>query len=608
MVFRTDGQARRASLAALLPLAVSLAGLFAPGAWASTGYELDAAHPVRDLAGAPRGIAVDQTSQDIYVAIVSTNPGAGTPGAIDRFNSDLTADGVFANGSGYYTGVAVDPLTHGFYASQIKLDLPVGSFGTPKMDKFTSTGAASGSFALADAGSFPPIATDSGGRIFYPNSDGHAVEIFNSAGALQEKITCSGCPGGSFGRPISVALNAANDLYVADVNPDRIVKLTTSGGSYSYGSTLQSGRGAVAVGADPSSGDVLVGDLPSGRNYHIVAYSSSGTQFDDFGAGLFPDPPQEPPGAATNLAYQMAVNGTTHELYVGEVERFYSFEKTTIHAPTAATKAATNVGQLMATLNATVNAGGHATLSCQFEYTDDADTGFADATALPCPQMPSGSGNTQLSVKAPGLAPSNAYRYRVSATSNAGSVVSGSTTFETLPEVPPTAVAEAPTGVVQTAATLQGKVNPKGGSSSDCHFELGTSVSYGSSIPCTTMPGPVTTDVSETRKVTALLPATAYHYRLVITTNAGTTKGGDVEFTTASPPTEPEPTAEGDPTAPAAPIPPITTVPIPTSPPVTHHRRRRCKNGFHRRMVRGKVRCVRKKQRHRSRRHHQAER
>jgi hypothetical protein len=567
-------------------------------AQASIGYEPDASKPSRALPGSPRGLAVNQTTQDIYVAITSTNPAIGTPGEINRFNSDLTADGVFAKGGGFYTGVAVNPLTQGFYASQIKLDLQQGTFGVPKLDKFSSTGTGEGSFALADAGSFPPIATDSASRIFFPNSDGHKVEIFNSSGVLQQTLTCSTCPGGAFGRPISVATDAADNLYVADVSPDRLVKLTPAGGgSYSFGSTLQSGRGAVAVAVDPSSSDVLVGDLPGGTNYHIVAYNSSGTQFDDFGAGLFPDPPQNPPGAAANLAYQMAINGTTHKLYVGHVDKFLVFEKTTIDPPTAAIKPASGVGQLVATLNASVNANGHAALECEFEYTLGADVGFTSAISVPCAQLPNRSASASLSVNAPGLSPDTAYRYRVTATTNAGSVTSGAQTFETLPEVPPTVTTEAATELTQNTATIKGAVNPHGGSATDCHFEYGTNISYGSSSPCPALPGPVTTNVAESRKLSELKPGTTYHYRLVVTTNAGTTQGDDLTFTTATPPSDPEPEAPA--TSPATP--PTTASPAPSPPPATSPHPRRCRKGFHRRKVRGKVRCVKKR---RGQRHH----
>ena len=41
----------------------------------------------------------------------------------------------------------------------------------------------------------------------------------------------------------------------------------------------------------------------------------------------------------------------------------------------------------------------------------------------------------------------------------------------------------------QTSATLNATVNPNGGTVTDCHFDYGTSESYGSSAPCASLPG-----------------------------------------------------------------------------------------------------------------------
>jgi hypothetical protein len=586
---------------AVLLLSAAIAAVSVPPAGANVGYELDALQPSRSLPGPPRGIAVDQSNQDIYVAIVSLNPAIGAPGEIDRFNSDLTADGVFTKGGGLYVDVAVNPISHGFFASQIKYDAPSFSIGTPKIESFSSAGSLNGSFLVPDAGSFPPLGTDSNGRVFFVDSDGHAVLIFNSAGVLQQTITCGSCPGGTFGRPLSLALDAADNLYIADLSPSRVVKMTPSGnGSYSFASMIQNGGEAVAVGVDPATSDVFVGNLVGGRNYHIVAYNSAGVQFDDFGVGIFRDPPQEPPREATNLGYQMAVNATTHKLYVGEADKFFIFEKTTIDPPSAAIKPASAVGQVIATLNASANTNGHAAIECEFEYTVDADVGFTSATSVPCAQLPSGLLATNLSVKASTLSPSTTYRYRLTVTSNAGTSTSGAQTFETLPEASPTVTTEPPTSVSQTTATIKGRVNPHGGSASDCRFEFGTSNSYGSSFPCTMLPEPVVTDVTESLNLSALTAGTTYHYRLVVTTNGGTAAGDDVAFTTVPPP----PLADPAPEIPVAPpAMPSATAPAPTPPPITSPRPRRCKKGFHRRKVRGKVRCVKRRVRkHRPRR------
>lgn len=580
------GKCRRPARAAAFVLLVALAAASAaPRAQANVGYVPDSVHPFKALPGGPRGLAVDQENGDIYVAIASTNPSTGAPGEIVRYNSDLSTDGTFAAGGGFYTGVALDPVSHGFFAAQMELRTSVGNFGTPRLDRFSSSGTSAGSFALGFTDSLPPIITNSAGHIYFPSVNTHSVQIFDSTGTLLENVTCSGCPGGSFGKPASVALDASGALYVADANPDRVVKLTSSGGAYSFSSTVQSGLGAGAVAVDPATGDILVGDFPDGRDYHIVAYNSSGTQFDDFAAGIFP---ASTAGYGALSAYQIAVNGSTHKVYVGSTDKFYVFEKATIGPPSATAEAATNIGQLGATLNATVNANGHAVLSCEFEYTDEADflvNGFSNASGLPCPEDPDGTGSVHVGTKVSGLSPVTAYRYRLTAASNGGSVSSGNQSFETLPELPPVVTTEAAQAVTQSTATIKAKVNPKGGSVTNCHFDFGTSQSYGSNLSCATSPGSVNADVAEARAVSGLTPATIYHYRLVVTSNAGTVEGDDVEFTTASPPLEPQPE---QPSAPGGTVPPSA----PPAPPVATPPPAPCKKGFRRQRINGHARCV----------------
>lgn len=576
-----------------------------PPAGAATGYEPDATNSSRPLAGTPRGLAIDAASGDIYVAILSANLSAQAPGEIDRFNSNLSTDGVFADGDGYYAGVALNPVTpFGFFGAQMKIVTPIATVGISRLDRFSTSGQLASSFALPYTASLPDIATDSAGNIFYPNVSTNSVQVFDSAGTLLKEITCSGCPGGTFGEPASVALGATDDLYVADANPDRVVKLTLSGGSYSFASQLQSGRGAGAVAVDSATGDVLVGDMPAGRGFHIVAYDSSGVQFDDFAAGMFPD---STTGYGALAAYQMEMNPTTHKLYVVGTNTLRVFEKTTIDPPTAIGKPASGVGQLTATLNATVNANGHAVLQCEFEYTDEVDflaNGFTNATDRPCPTKPDGSSGKSLSVTVSGLIPATDYRYRVTASSHAGSVSSGNVAFETLPEIAPTATTESPLAVTQTAATLAGRVNPRGGSVSDCHFDFGATAGYGASIPCAVPPGVASSDVAESGAASGLQHSTTYHYRLVITTNAGTAEGDDVEFTTATPPS-PLPPPDSGPPATDTPQPPASAPTPPSAPPPCRNGFRRrtidgrslcvkvCRKGFRKRRIRGVVKCVR---------------
>jgi hypothetical protein len=566
-------------------LATAMASfLVASPARGSTGYEPSSPNPAL-VTGIefPHGVAVDQANHRVYVAVVTDDIFANSPGGIRRFESNGQAAGIFgAAPNTYFSGVAVNPVTQGFYGSRIKTPPAFGSLGTPQVIPFSSAGAMGTPFAVSFNETLPQIAADSTGDVYFPSDADNAVQVFNSAGVLQETIGCGDCPGGPFGKPVSVAIGSDNDLYVADLAPDRVVKLTVSGGSYKFDSVVQSGRSAVAVGVDPSNDDVFVGDLPGGKRFHVVAYDSSGAQFDDFGAGLFIDPE-----LGATAAPQIAADATTHKLYISQEDEISVFERVVISPPSAVANPPSAVGQITATLKATVDAEGHAVLNCNFEYTDEADflvNSFSNATSVPCPGKPDGSDATSVEAGVSGLSADTAYRYRVKASNNGGSVASGGETFQTLPVVPPTVTMESPLSVTQTSATLRGKVNPHGGSVSSCRFEMGTSTSYGSNLSCLPVVGPVTTDAAVARKILTLAPGTVYHYRLVVSTNAGTVEGDDVEFTTMSPPVEPEP----EPAAPTpTPAPPPSTDPVTPPPPPLQ-----CGKGFRRQTVQGKARCV----------------
>jgi DNA-binding beta-propeller fold protein YncE len=521
--------------------------LVAPTAQAGLGYEPDGSTPSISLAGElPHGVAIDQANQRIYVAMLSVNLSSGASGQVDQLESTgaATAASPFIFGAeAFPTGVAVNPLTQGIYAAQFIAATPLGNVGASKILEFSSGGTLGTEFATSNnPGKAPQIAADSSGNVYFPSDAASAVQVYNSAGALQSTISCAGCPGGTFSSPASVAIDSEGNLYVVDIQTDRVVKFTHSGSTYSFASVLQSGRGAVAVGVDPSDNSVFVGDLAGGE-YHIVAYDSAGAQFDDFAGGLISTPSQG--GAAA--AGQIAVNATTHKLYVSEPNgnQLLVFDRVTIHPPIVSTNSASSVGQVSARLNATVNANFHAVTDCHFEYTNATDfgaNGYNNATDLPCSTMPSGSEGVQVNAAAAGLSPSITYHYRVMATNNAGSVQGGDTTFTTLPTTPATVTTEAASGVVQTGAALTGKVNPHGGSVSDCHFEYGIGLSYATSVPCPTAVGVVTTDVAQKKAVSGLSANTTYHYRLVVTSNAGLVDGNDREFTT--PPVAPAVTTE----------------------------------------------------------------
>lgn len=107
----------------------------------------------------------------------------------------------------------------------------------------------------------------------------------------------------------------------------------------------------------------------------------------------------------------------------------------------------------------------------------------------------------------------------------------------------PTVTTGAASGVGASSATLNGSVNPRHTTVSDCHFDFGTSSSYGTSAPCEqavgggTIPVGVSVDLGPGTPSGSLSPATTYHFRVVATNPGGTSYGADQTFTTpAAPP------------------------------------------------------------------------
>lgn len=99
---------------------------------------------------------------------------------------------------------------------------------------------------------------------------------------------------------------------------------------------------------------------------------------------------------------------------------------------------------------------------------------------------------------------------------------------------PPVVVTEPASGVTSRAAMLNATVNPEGSAVTTCTFEYGTTISYGSSIPCSSLPGSGTSPVPVSAGVSGLRPSTTYHFRIVAS-NGSAAAGSDRSFTTLPP-------------------------------------------------------------------------
>jgi hypothetical protein len=99
----------------------------------------------------------------------------------------------------------------------------------------------------------------------------------------------------------------------------------------------------------------------------------------------------------------------------------------------------------------------------------------------------------------------------------------------------PVVATGAATASSQTTATLAATVNPNDATLADCHFDFGTTAAYGSSVPCTVVPGATGGAQSVSAQLSGLSASTTYHFRIVASSGVATSDGADASFVTPAP-------------------------------------------------------------------------
>lgn len=119
----------------------------------------------------------------------------------------------------------------------------------------------------------------------------------------------------------------------------------------------------------------------------------------------------------------------------------------------------------------------------------------------------------------------------IDVTSGDGSTVKRYTLTVTRAQ-PPSVATGLAIDVTDTGATLQGSATPNGPGT--VFFQYGTSTAYGSATPGQEISG--TSQLAIQAPLSSLRPLVTYHYRIGITTGAGTVFGEDMTFTTTQSP------------------------------------------------------------------------
>jgi hypothetical protein len=214
-------------------------------------------------------------------------------------------------------------------------------------------------------------------------------------------------------------------------------------------------------------------------------------------------------------------------LAIGTAALIVSVAPAAAATPSVTTGPVTAVGSSTATVTGSVNPNGAAT-TWYVEYGKTTSYGSKSASKS------AGSGTAAVAVSAglTGLAPGTTYHYRVVGTNGSGTGRGGDGIFATASA--PSVSSLAASGVSTTAATLAGTVNPNGRETT-WYFEYGTSTSYGTKTAAKSA-GAGSASVAVSAPLTGLASGRTFHFRLVGTSDAGTSRSADRTFSTTSAP------------------------------------------------------------------------
>lgn len=174
------------------------------------------------------------------------------------------------NGPGQFSYAMGDAVYHG--------TVYVSDYNNNRVEMFTTDGAYLGSFGTAQLNSPRGIAVDRTlGRLYVADQYNNRVDVYNSAGAYLTSFGSVGAGAGQFRQPCSVAVDSQGHIYVGELSPGYRVQKFDS--SQTYQATLDpTASGSAFTGitglALDTSDNVYVADLGNNR---VVKFDSGGT-------------------------------------------------------------------------------------------------------------------------------------------------------------------------------------------------------------------------------------------------------------------------------------------------------------------------------------------
>jgi hypothetical protein len=388
-------------------------------------------------------------------------------------------------------------------------------------------------------------AVDAAGDLWVAKANSEALLEYSSAGAFLRELHLAG-PSPNLRShelsPCRLAFDSNGDLYVASEG-GTLIKLFAP--TYSFaeaveiGANLGSGQSAYyGVAVDPLTHNVFAAE-PGGEN--IAEFDSAGSLIREIHEAL---PGPEFRGVADDPAHNLVYASDSASK---QIQIFGAPE--TLTYPTVSTGSAGRLTDTSARLRGEVDPEGQGPVTaCEFQFVrgDPEEpsrlpiTGYRQfVTNVPCSSLPgSGSGDVAVSADIGGLEPNTTYHFRVYATNADGTSVGSDASFTTASSTPAVEALETleAAAITDTSARLKGTLDPAGSAITDCHFDWGTSPSYGRTAPCSPGPGSASEDVAVRAAISGLQPNSIYYFRLEATNAAGTVFGAGQSFVTRGPP------------------------------------------------------------------------
>ena len=400
------------------------------------------------------GVAVEQSSGDVFVTGFigigeEGNFVAAHSGKFTASGEPLSLSAPFAEGGNY--GAGVNPSNGNVYVARASGEIDVYD---------PNTGELLSSFSVPPFGTdfreelenTAQIAVDSAGNVYVPNAPTNQVLEYDPATCVEEQakgepppckplktFTDSGAH--AMKGPNGVALDASDDLWVADSGNNRIVELSPTGAPVEInGEPVEiKSEGVKSVALD-GHGDVLAivqnGADPCGLIAppcaHLVEYSPGGAQLADLGAGELGSHENGKSEFAWDL---VAVDTTSGRVYVTDdaKNRVLIFQPPA--APVLGQESAVEVGSSEAKLGALVAPGGvGATYRFEYDTREYKEREGPHGVSVPFPEGSAGEGFSSRMVwaSAGGLEPGTTYHYRAVVTNALGTVVGPDQTFTTV--------------------------------------------------------------------------------------------------------------------------------------------------------------------------------